>query len=72
MNPTARTARAMIAAIERHNGPDDPRIPPLRTILATEGLAEHIQNVVDSWPPPSPAQRDRLALLLSPGAGHGS
>lgn len=61
-----------VAALERHNGPDDPRLPSLRAELATEGLAEHIRKVVDSWPPLTPAQRDRLALLLNPGAGHGS
>jgi hypothetical protein len=70
MNLAARTARAMIAAIIQHNGPNDPRIPHLRTILATEKLAEDITRVIESAPPPTPAQIERLALLLQPGAGH--
>ena len=59
-----------IAALERHH-PGDPRIPVLRAQLATEGLAEHSQRVTDSAPL-SDAQRERLALLLNPGAGHGA
>lgn len=63
-----------IAAVERHHGPDDPRLDPLRAELAAEGLAEHIRRVVDADPPLTRAQREHLALLLSPGAviaGHG-
>jgi hypothetical protein len=61
-----------IAAVARHNGPDDPRLNPLRAELHTEALAEHIRKVVDGWPPLTAAQREKLALLLNPGAGHGS
>ena len=69
--PTRRRLSAAIAAIERHRGPDDPEAAQLRAMLAIEGLAEHIARVVDTAPPLSPAQRDRLASLLSPGAGAG-
>jgi hypothetical protein len=61
-----------IGAIERHNGPHDPRLGPLRAELVTEALAEHIRRVVDAWPPISQATREKLALLLNPGAGDGS
>lgn len=67
MNPAARTARATIAAIERHNGSSDPRIPQLRTDLAAAQLEEHIKAVVDSMPPLSDEQLSKLALLLRPG-----
>ena len=68
-NPVRQYLVSTIAALERHR-PDDPRIPVLRAQLATEGLAEHIQRVVDAAPPLTSAQRERLALLLNPGAGH--
>ncbi len=71
-SPPRRHRSAAIAAIERHNGPADPRITGLRAELAIEGLAEHIRRVVDSAPPLTPAQREKLALLLCPGAGHAS
>jgi hypothetical protein len=31
-----------------------------------------IKKIVDGWPPLTPGQREKLALLLHPGAGHGS
>ncbi|MGH3126259.1 MAG: hypothetical protein ACRDND_35225 [Streptosporangiaceae bacterium] len=40
--------------------------------VAAEGVAGHIKRVVDSAPPLTPAQRERLALLLHPGVGDGS
>ena len=30
---------------------------------------DRIRKIVDGWPPLTPAQRERLALLLNPGAG---
>ena len=72
MNPAALKTRATIAAIRRHHGADDPRIPQLATDLAAARLEEHIRRVVDAAPPLTAAQREQLALLLNPGAGHGS
>jgi hypothetical protein len=68
LNPAARKARATLAAIERHNGPADPRIPQLRADLAVEQLADRISDAIRSDPPPTPAQRERLARILVPGA----
>jgi hypothetical protein len=65
-----RRLSARVAITSRHH-PDDPELPALRAELATEGLAEHIKRVVDFWPPLTAAQRERLALLLNPGAGNG-
>lgn len=44
----------------------------LRTELKTQRLEDHIRDVVDAAPPLTPAQRDRLALLLRPPANGGS
>ena len=35
----------------------------------TADLEALIRRIVDAWPPLSPAQRERLALLLNPGGG---
>jgi len=44
----------------------DADVTDLRVQLKAEHLAAYIQKVVDSAPPLTPAQRDRLALLLKP------
>ena len=71
-SPVRRHLSATKAAVKRHRGADDPRLAELDAELATEGLAEHIKMVVDGWPPISQATREKLALLLNPGAGYGS
>ena len=67
-SPQRRRLSASVAAIERHNGPGDPRVGPLRRELDVESLAEHIERVVNTEPPLSAAQRERLALALAHGA----
>lgn len=42
-------------------------VSDLRAQLKAERLADYITRVVDSAPPLTPAQRDRLALLLRGG-----
>jgi|HubBroStandDraft_4_1064222.scaffolds.fasta_scaffold2447507_1 hypothetical protein len=71
-SPERRHLSAAVAAQARHSGPDHPRVLELRDELAAEGLAEHIRRVVSSDPPLSAAQRERLALLLSPGVNRAS
>jgi hypothetical protein len=39
--------------------------------VTAEQLAEHVRRGVDDAPPLSPAQRERLALLLAPAADAG-
>lgn len=63
-NPERRRLSCTVAAIEKHNGADDPRIPPLRAELATEKLAEHIRSVIASAPPLTAEQAARLRALL--------
>jgi hypothetical protein len=44
-------------------------VTELRRQLKAERLEEHIRQVVDSAPPLSAAQRDKIAALLRPGGG---
>ena len=69
--------RARLAALHRHRTPDDPQITQARRDLAAERLAEHVRAVVDTFPPLSAEQRDRIAALLCPsppncGGGDGA
>jgi hypothetical protein len=59
--------RARIAALTRSRSADDPDLVNARRNLKAERLADYITRVVDAAPPLTPAQRDRLALLLRPG-----
>lgn len=63
MNPDERTARARVAAAKRHH-PNDQKTAELTAQFKADRLARHIRRIVDSAPPLSPEQRDRLALLL--------
>ncbi len=67
MTPAEKTDRARIAALRRHH-PNDPKTHELAASFKADRLAQHIQRVVDSAPPLSQAQKDRLAILLQ-GAG---
>lgn len=60
--------RARIASLSRSRTPDDPELVDARRNLKAERLADYIKRVVDTAPPLTPAQRDRLALLLGPPA----
>ncbi len=63
MTPAEKTERARIAATRRHR-PNDPKTDELAAKFKSDRLAQHIRRVVDSAPPLTPAQRDRLAVLL--------
>ncbi len=63
MTPAEKTERARVAALRRHR-PNDPKTHELTAAFKAERLAQHIRRVVDSAPPLTPAQRDRLAVLL--------
>lgn len=56
-------ARARVAALARHGAAAD-RQNDAKRELAAARLAAHIRRTVDAAPPLTPAQRDRLALLL--------
>lgn len=63
MTPNERTARARVAAAKRHH-PSDPKTAQLMAEFKADRLALHIAHVVNSAPPLTAEQRDRLALLL--------
>ena len=48
----------------RHHGADAPETHQARRDLAAARLEQFIKRTVDTAPPLSPEQRDRLALLL--------
>lgn len=56
-----------LAAVEKHHGPDDPRVSELRRDLAAERLDEAIRDAVTAAPPLTDAQRRRLAAILLGG-----
>ena len=66
-NPKVRTARAVLAATERHHGPDDPRTADARREVLRLSLLEHIEKVVADAPPLTVEQRSALAALLLTG-----
>lgn len=59
--------RARVAALSRSRTADDPEFTDARRDLAAENLAAYIARIVADAPPLTPAQRDRLALLLGGG-----
>lgn len=61
------TERARVAALSRDRDPDDPDLLNARRNMRAEKLADHIARTVDAWPPLTPEQRDRLAVLLRGG-----
>lgn len=60
-----RRKQAELAAASRHH-PE--RVDELRRDYAFETLDEHIRRVVESAPPLTAEQRERLASLLRPAA----
>lgn len=66
--PSVRSARAVLAANERHHGPDDPRTQDARREVRRLGLLEHIEQVVSESPTLTIEQRSELARLLLGGA----
>jgi len=65
---TVRTSTAStIAAIKRHHGPEDPRLPELLRELRAAALSEHIQKAVAEKPPFTEDQLRGLAADLFGG-----
>ncbi len=60
--------RGRVAALSRSRTADDPELVTARINLRAEKLAAHVAKVVAQAPPLSPAQRDRIAVLLRGGA----
>jgi hypothetical protein len=68
--PARRHTASTIAAIERHHGQDDPRLPGLRRAARTARAEEYITRLLAETPPLSEENRAHLARLLThPTAG---
>ena len=66
MGARSLTARAQLGSVARRHRDDPLRIADARRELAAAKIADYIEAVVDSAPPLSLEQCDRLALLLRP------
>jgi hypothetical protein len=64
-SPAARTLSARVAAIARHHPDRD--LADLQRDLRAARLEEYVRELVDSAPPLTAEQRDRLAVLLLGG-----
>jgi hypothetical protein len=58
--------RARVAARVKHHHNQE-SVDEARLDLKVAKLAEHIREVVDTFPPLTPAQRDELAAILRTG-----
>ncbi len=61
---SVRTTRARVAALTKHHPDGSPTLTGARRDHAAEKLADYVAKVVAQAPPLSPAQRDRIAVLL--------
>lgn len=59
--------RGRVAALSRSRSDNDPDLVAARRELGVAKLEDHIERVVSDWPPLTPDQRDRLAVLLRGG-----
>jgi len=67
-NPTLASAHGRVAALKRHHSADPSCVVGAERDLAAEKLAAYVAKVVAQAPPLTPAQRDRIAILLRGGA----
>jgi hypothetical protein len=71
MTAAERSRRARAAALSRHHkGDDREAAAAARAQTKADGLERRIRAMVDTWPPLSPDQRNKLAALLL-GGGDG-
>jgi len=68
----SRTLIAHLAGECKRKNPDPARIASLREQIREAQIAEWAERQLADAPPLSQATRDKLALLLNSGAGHGS
>jgi hypothetical protein len=62
LSPAARRERARIAALTRSRNADDPDLVAARRNLAADRLERHVRDAAAQL---TPAQRDRLTVLLA-------
>ena len=59
--------RARVASLSRSRTADDPALLDARRDLRAARAEEYVRQLVESAPPLTSEQRDRLAVLLRPG-----
>lgn len=64
MQPSVAKHRAQVARRSQSYPPDHPHLVEARRDLAAARAEDYIRKLVDTFPPLSDEQRDRLALLL--------
>jgi hypothetical protein len=64
MSAATRSLSRRRNALVRHHGPDDPATLAADRDLRVTALAEHIAEVVNAAPPPTPEQAEQLRSLL--------
>jgi hypothetical protein len=70
MPSPAQEARNRLGGMIRRHPDDHEAIAAARADLRATVAEDYIKRLVDSWPPLTAEQRDRLALLLRPGDDH--
>jgi hypothetical protein len=65
---TWKQKRGRLARLSQDLPPNHPDLIEARRELKAQRLEEHIAKVVDSAPPLTPEQRDRIAAILKGGA----
>jgi len=71
MDAEARVRRARLAALQRHH-PDKPELTEAeRRRFKVASAEKYVRQLVDDFPPLTPEQRARLAVLLL-GGGDGA
>lgn len=65
LSPEAAHYRALHASLRREQSANAPEVLRARRALKTARLADHVTEVVNAWPPLTPAQLDRVAALLA-------
>ena len=65
---TVYTHRARVAGLSHARSADDPELLAAKIDLKAARVEDYIRKVVDSAPPLTPSQRDRIAVLLRGGA----
>lgn len=63
-----RHRRARVAALSRSRLPDDAEFVKAQQELKAVSLTEYVERVVNSAPPLTAEQRDRIAAILRGGA----
>ncbi len=63
------SSKAKLAGLVAHRDPADPAVTEARRDLKYAVAEDRIRETIDSWPPLTPEQRDKLAALLTDPAG---